>query len=121
MLTRFWGHLTDDEKDKLVKYKTNIFSIIDTFPIDISSFMDDLTCLRFLRARKFDLEKTKEMFMKYCKWRVEYQMDKIFQFRYPESDEVKKCYPQGYHKTDMAVNIYTGTTNIHRKNWVDGC
>lgn len=32
---------------------------------------------RFLRMRDFDLEKSKEMFVNYLKWREEYRVDAI--------------------------------------------
>ena len=38
---------------------------------------DDATLLRFLRARKFDLAKAKEMFIACEKWRKEFGVDDI--------------------------------------------
>ena len=38
---------------------------------------DDVYLLRFLRARKFDLEKTFLMFNNFLKWRVENGVDQI--------------------------------------------
>ncbi|KIJ26775.1 hypothetical protein M422DRAFT_272117 [Sphaerobolus stellatus SS14] len=40
---------------------------------------DDATLLRFLRARKFDLVKAKEMFAACEKWRQEFGVDDIVQ------------------------------------------
>ena len=41
------------------------------------SIYDDLYLLRFLRARKFDLEKTMLMFKKFLNWRIEFGTDEI--------------------------------------------
>lgn len=57
--------------------------------------------LRFLRARKFDLEKAKIMWEANEKWRIEFGTDEIArQFDYKEQVEVDKYYPQYYHKMD---------------------
>lgn len=42
-------------------------------------FIDDYYFLRFLRARKFDMEKTQLMFTNYLKWRKDNGVDDIEQ------------------------------------------
>ncbi|GBC00181.1 hypothetical protein RclHR1_03780010 [Rhizophagus clarus] len=62
---------------------------------------DDACLLRFLRARKFDLVKTKKMFTDCEKWRKDFGVDELVAtFDYKERDEVMKYYPRYYHKTD---------------------
>ncbi|KAI8455099.1 CRAL-TRIO domain-containing protein [Phakopsora pachyrhizi] len=62
---------------------------------------DDATLLRFLRARKFDLAKSKLMFIESEKWRKEFKVDELYEtFQYPEKKDVDAIYPQFYHKVD---------------------
>ncbi|KAI5063456.1 hypothetical protein GOP47_0022003 [Adiantum capillus-veneris] len=57
--------------------------------------------LRFLQARKFDVEKAKCMWKTMLKWRQDYSTDHIDgNFEYNEVDEVKQCYPHGHHGID---------------------
>ncbi|KAK4098689.1 hypothetical protein N658DRAFT_499144 [Parathielavia hyrcaniae] len=63
--------------------------------------LDTLTLLRFLRARKFDVEAAKKMFIDTEKWRKEINLDETLPtWEYPEKEAVFQWYPQYYHKTD---------------------
>lgn len=63
--------------------------------------LDDASLLRFLRARKFVLEKAKTMFVDCETWREKFGTNTILtDFQYTEKPLVAKMYPQYYHKTD---------------------
>ncbi|KAI9670209.1 MAG: cytosolic factor, phosphatidylinositol/phosphatidylcholine transfer protein [Alyxoria varia] len=65
--------------------------------------LDTLTLLRFLRARKFNVEASKQMFVDCEKWRKEFQGgvdDLVRNFDYKERPQVFEYYPQYYHKID---------------------
>ncbi|OQO08138.1 hypothetical protein B0A48_06932 [Cryoendolithus antarcticus] len=65
--------------------------------------LDTHTMLRFLRARKFNVELSRTMFVDAEKWRAGFGggLDKLVPtFEYPEKSQMFKYYPQYYHKTD---------------------
>ena len=62
--------------------------------------------LRFLKARKFDIDLATTMFVDSLEWRKGYGTDDILDnFDFHEVDRFIQFYPQGYHKTDKMVSM----------------
>lgn len=94
----FYNELNKEQYDNFVKFKNQILQdkLVENYDV-----YDDLYILRFLRARKFDLEKTMIMFKNFLNWRKEKNVDDIREnWVFTEMFEVKKYYPHSYHKTD---------------------
>ncbi|KAF3931717.1 Patellin-3 [Dactylella cylindrospora] len=63
--------------------------------------LDTNTLLRYLRARKFNVQASYDMFVNAEKWRKEVSLDEnIKSFDFTEKEQVFQYYPQFYHKTD---------------------
>jgi len=93
------GNLTVIQQHALEKIKKELMD--EGYYIEGEPRMSDATMLRFLRARKFDVPKAKEMFIDNEKWRKEFGVEDIVEnFDFPELSVVDKYYPQYYHKND---------------------
>ncbi|KAG8995781.1 cytosolic factor, phosphatidylinositol/phosphatidylcholine transfer protein [Tulasnella sp. JGI-2019a] len=91
------GHLSIAQQHTLDKFRKEL----QDEGFFVPERHDDPTLLRFLRARKFDLEKAKLMIIEQEKWRKEFGTDGLAKhFDFPEKEQVNKYYPQYYHKTD---------------------
>ena len=94
----FYTELNQAQYDALQEWKKNLISQ-NVLP-NLDNY-DDLFLLRFLRARKFDLEKTMEMFKKFLQWRIDMKVDELREsYEMENLIAIKKLYPHGYHRTD---------------------
>lgn len=94
-LTGFTSNLTLEQKVAL----TELRSLLEKEGFE--KRLDDSTLLRFLRARRFNVSKAKEMFENCEKWRKDFGTDTILEdFHYDEKPLLAGMYPQYYHKTD---------------------
>ena len=94
----FYDQLNQTQYDALQKWKEELLTQ-NVLP-NLHDY-DDLFLLRFLRARKFDLEKTMIMFKNFLKWRIDMNVDELLKsYELEHLIEIKKLYPHGYHRTD---------------------
>ncbi|XP_074304543.1 phosphatidylinositol/phosphatidylcholine transfer protein SFH9 [Silene latifolia] len=88
----------DEKEEEAVNVLRRILVDRDLLPLHLDDYH---TMLRFLKARKFDLDKTVHMWEEMIKWRKENGVDTIIQdFNYNEYEEVQRYYPHGYHGVD---------------------
>ncbi|KAI9682719.1 MAG: cytosolic factor, phosphatidylinositol/phosphatidylcholine transfer protein [Trizodia sp. TS-e1964] len=92
------GHLTPEQEAQVHQLRAMLEQE------GYSERLDTLTLLRFLRARKFNVELTKKMFVEAEAWRKNMRgkpVDELVrEFVYVEKPKVFEYYPQYYHKTD---------------------
>ncbi|VVT58714.1 uncharacterized protein SAPINGB_P006347 [Magnusiomyces paraingens] len=93
--TGYPGNLTTEQQKALDQLRSILTEL------GYSDRLDDASLLRFLRARKFNVELAKDMFVACEKWRAEFGTNTILtDFHYMEKAKVAQYYPQYYHKTD---------------------
>ncbi|PSR72872.1 hypothetical protein PHLCEN_2v11239 [Hermanssonia centrifuga] len=91
------GNLSVPQQHALDKFRKEL----QDEEIYVPERMNDGMLLRFLRARKFDVPKAKEMLKSAEQWRKDFGVDEIVKnFDFKEKEEVDKYYPQYYHKID---------------------
>ncbi|KAK6199010.1 peptide chain release factor 1 [Pestalotiopsis sp. IQ-011] len=89
------GHLSEEQEAQVVQFRLMLEQE------GYTQRLDTLTLLRFLRARKFDVNLSKKMFVDCEKWRADTKLDETVPvWDYPEKEALFKFYPQYYHKTD---------------------
>ncbi|KAJ3126284.1 cytosolic factor, phosphatidylinositol/phosphatidylcholine transfer protein [Physocladia obscura] len=91
--------VSNDPVEVLAKFKTTLTQSSPGFESEVHN---DGLLLRFLKARKFDVDKAKLMFDAYLAWRRDFKVDTeiLHNLKYPEYNKVMEIYPRFYHKTD---------------------
>lgn len=90
----------DAKEEEAVDVFTRVLIARDLLP---ARYDDYHTKLRFLKGRKFDIEKAVHMWTEMLHWRKENGVDSILEdFTFEESEEVRRCYPRAYHGVDKA-------------------
>ncbi|KAJ7902325.1 CRAL-TRIO domain-containing protein [Mycena leptocephala] len=93
------GNLTPEQEAALAK----ISEELRAEGAFVEARHDDATLLRFLRARKFDVAKAKEMLLAAEKWQKEFGVEELVKtFDFAERAEVDKYLPQYYHNMDKS-------------------
>src|SRR5271163_1489288 len=94
-MCRHPGHLTPEQEEKLEEFRKRLQDA------GYKERLDNASLLRFLRARKFDVQKAYIMFTECEQWRKDFGVDDIVKnFKFDEKPLVTVYYPQYYHKTD---------------------
>ncbi|KAL8160377.1 hypothetical protein V2J09_001914 [Rumex salicifolius] len=86
-------HEYDADEVKIIDEFRQVLIYEDLLPAKLDDYH---VLLRFLKARKLDIDKTKQMWTDMLQWRKDFGSDTIME----EVDEVKKYYPQGHHGVD---------------------
>ena len=95
--TGFMDDLSEAQQQALEEFK----KMVSEENLTTDPRYDDYYYLRFLRARKFNLDKTMEMFKKFLEWRIEHRADEaIVIYKCPNLEKAREIYPHGYHGTD---------------------
>ena len=95
--TGFMGDLSEEQEEALEEFRQTI----KEEEITNDPRYDDYYLLRFLRARKFNMKKTMEMFTKFLEWRDEYRVNEAMViYKCPNIPKAKEIYHHGYHGTD---------------------
>lgn len=91
-----WGVTLAEEKVLLEQLREEI--LLDA---QLGPEWDDVALRRYLRARKHDIAKAKEMVLKTLEWRAEVGADSIFEdFEFHEKEQFHKHYPEGFYNVD---------------------
>lgn len=98
--------LTSEEKQTLEVFRKQVFDE-EIIREGDSIGTDDATLLRFLHARKFNLNESKKMLQNCQQWRktvggdgIDALYNRLDPYDYPEREEIFKSWSMYFHKTD---------------------
>uniref|UniRef100_A0A7S0UWT5 CRAL-TRIO domain-containing protein n=1 Tax=Polytomella parva TaxID=51329 RepID=A0A7S0UWT5_9CHLO len=92
-----WG-LNPEQQEAYVEEFRSILEELGAWNYDEHDYY---TLRRFLRARTYDFERAKKMWLDHLAWREAHDVDSLLNdFFFEERAPFLKVYPQGYHKTD---------------------
>jgi len=91
----YLGDCSEQQLQTLAKFRNKVHEMGCASPV-----YDDVYLLRFLRARKFDLEKTLEMWNNFITWRKENNVDNIMNMEFKDVEAAKEHYPHLWFRTD---------------------
>ncbi|TDL23192.1 CRAL/TRIO domain-containing protein [Rickenella mellea] len=97
------GQLTPAQESALQTFKSNLESAHLYTPgtEDAKPSHDDVTLIRFLRARRFDPAKAQKQFSDTAKWRQQHDVDNMFaNFNTEELDQSRCYYPRWTGRRD---------------------
>jgi hypothetical protein len=97
------GYTSDINRNQyntLIKLKEKL--IRESILQDFSEF-NDVTLLKFLRSKNFNLDQTFKMLEECVKWRISAEIDQIENMKFEDLKDLRKFYPHIYHKTDRQV------------------
>ncbi|PGH19672.1 hypothetical protein AJ80_03827 [Polytolypa hystricis UAMH7299] len=115
------NHLTPEQEEALESFKAVCIEqqLYTPAKDEVRASHDDATLLRFLRARKFDVNAALEQFRDTEEWRKANQIDALYENIDIESyDEARKVYPQWTGRRDRrGIPIYVFVIrNLNNKN-----
>ncbi|GJJ15655.1 hypothetical protein Clacol_009933 [Clathrus columnatus] len=103
--------IKEHEREKLEQFRKEVMSEGIVSPGDTIG-TDDMTFLRFLRARKLNIKDTKKMIANCQEWRKTVEgvgMDALYEeidpLDYPERELVSRYWPLYFHKEGHPINI----------------
>ncbi|KAF9059566.1 CRAL-TRIO domain-containing protein [Rhodocollybia butyracea] len=98
------GHLTPEQSTSLSEFKSILIeSKLYTPNHSESSYYEDSTLLRFLRARRFDSSKAKKQFADTESWRAKHNVDRLYKdFDRDEFEDAKRFYPRWTGRRDKS-------------------
>ncbi|RIA86330.1 CRAL-TRIO domain-containing protein [Glomus cerebriforme] len=115
---------TDDEKNKVKEFKNLLPDILNDVNVpkytlwgvelnkDSQDEKLDVILIKFLKARNFDVNQSKEMLTKSIKWRIEFKADDLLSETFPDLyRKVGFIHKRDKENRPITYNLYGGLNN----------